>query len=115
MLWLIGIVVLPLATVLDVYARRDDRLAIGIYVGMMIFVMSLARLEELILYRAKLLTERLTTVDLAARWISVAIVCLALVIALCVPHIGLWSLLLWIVAAPIENAVERWWNRRRAV
>ncbi|MEV6097318.1 TMEM175 family protein [Nocardia sp. NPDC051981] len=37
MLWLIAIAAIPVATVLDVYAHHDDRLAIGLYVGIVIF------------------------------------------------------------------------------
>ncbi|MFD6160554.1 TMEM175 family protein [Nocardia sp. NPDC060256] len=112
MLWLLCIVALPLATVLDVYSHRGDRLAIGIYLGVMIGAMTLSRLAELVLYRANLLAdaERVTGIDIAVRWISVATVCLALVIALSVPHVGLWSLLLWIAVGPVEGVVKRRWK-----
>ncbi|MFJ9365967.1 hypothetical protein ACIRRA_16330 [Nocardia sp. NPDC101769] len=33
-----------MATVLDVYSHRDDRLAIGIYLGVIIFAMAVARI-----------------------------------------------------------------------
>ncbi|MFI6996754.1 TMEM175 family protein [Nocardia sp. NPDC050175] len=112
MLWLLCIVALPLATVLDVYSHRADRLAIGIYLGVMIGAMTLSRLAELVLYRANLLAdaERVTGIDIAVRWISVAVVCVALVIALLVPHVGLWSLLLWIAVGPVEGVVNRRWK-----
>ncbi|KAA8885384.1 DUF1211 domain-containing protein [Nocardia colli] len=109
MLWLLCIVALPLATILDVYSHRGDRLAIGIYLGVMIAAMTLSRLAELVLYRANLLADapQVTTLDIAVRWISVATVCLALTIALVVPHVGLWSLLLWIAVGPIESMIKR--------
>ncbi|WP_405162733.1 TMEM175 family protein [Nocardia sp. NBC_01499] len=116
MLWLLCIVALPLVTVLDVYSHRGDRVAIGIYLGVMIGAMSASRLAELALYRAKMLVDvgQVTSIDLAVRWISVAVVCLALVIALVVPHVGLWSLLLWIAVGPVEGVVKRRWKARRA-
>ncbi|WP_433663977.1 TMEM175 family protein [Nocardia sp. CA-128927] len=108
MLWLLCIVALPLATVLEVYSHRGDRLAIGIYLGAMIGAMSLSRLAELVLYRAKLLADaaQVTGTDIAVRWISVVTVCFALVIAISVPRVGLWSLLLWIIAGPVERLVR---------
>ncbi|MFD6160555.1 hypothetical protein ACFWF7_31755 [Nocardia sp. NPDC060256] len=38
---------------------------------------------------------------------------LALVIALSVPHVGLWSLLLRIAVGPVEGVVKRRWKVRR--
>ncbi|MEC3916804.1 TMEM175 family protein [Nocardia sp. CDC160] len=111
MLWLLTMVALPVATVLDVYSHHDDRLAIGIYVGVIVFAMAIARLEELLLYRGGLLTdaEELTPTYLASRWLTVAAALLALVVAVAVPSIGLWSLLILVVAAPLPGAVRRRW------
>ncbi|MEV6560264.1 TMEM175 family protein [Nocardia sp. NPDC051756] len=115
MLWLLCIVALPLATILDVYSHRGDRVAIGIYLGTMIAAMTLSRLSELVLYRANLLADahQVTTIDIAVHWISVVTVCLALLIALAVPYVGLWSLLLWIAVGPVEGVVKRQWKARQ--
>ncbi|MGW4125088.1 TMEM175 family protein [Nocardia sp. NPDC004711] len=115
MLWLIAIVAIPVATVLDVYAHHDDRLAIGIYVGVIIFAMAVARIEEWLLFRARLLidTDELTAVDLASRWLPVAAAGAALVVAVAVPHVGLWSLLLLVATAPLPGVVRRHWGGGR--
>ncbi|MEC3952049.1 TMEM175 family protein [Nocardia sp. CDC153] len=113
MLWLLAMVALPVATVLDVYSHHDDRLAIGIYVGVIIFAMAVARVEELLLYRGGLLTdaEELTPAYLASRWLTVAAALLALVVAVAVPSIGLWSLLILVAAAPLPGVLRRRWPR----
>ncbi|MFJ4653348.1 TMEM175 family protein [Nocardia sp. NPDC088792] len=117
MLWLLAMVAIPVATVLDVYSRRSDRVAIGIYVGVIVFAMAMARIEELLLYRSGLLTDAtvLTPVDLASHWITVGAAVLALVVAVALPHIGLWSLLILLVAAPLPGAARRRWGARGAV
>lgn len=114
MLWLCAIVALPVATVLVVYAQHGDRLAVGLYVGVMLSAMVVIRIEELMLYRAGLLADRepVTAVDLATRWISVAATGIALLVAVTVPRIGLWALLILIVAGLLESAVRRWRKAR---
>lgn len=114
MLWLASIVALPVVTVLDVFAQRTDRLAVGLYVGVIMFEMAVNRMEELVLYRAGLLSdpEPVTVVDLAVRWISVAATGVALLVAVMVPRIGLWSLLILVAAAPLQTLVKKWWKSR---
>ncbi|MCU1641438.1 MAG: hypothetical protein JWN03_1713 [Nocardia sp.] len=109
MVWLLCIVGLPVATVLDVYSQRSDRLAVGLYVGVLMVAMAVIRIEELILYRAGMLAdlEQITAVDLAVRWITVAATGIALVVAVCVPRIGLWSLLILVVSGQLEALVQR--------
>ncbi len=49
--WLLGIAALPLATVLDEFTHRD-RLAIGIYLGVITYTMVMQRIEESLLLLA---------------------------------------------------------------
>ncbi|MFI1920479.1 TMEM175 family protein [Nocardia sp. NPDC020380] len=114
MLWLLAMVAIPVTTVLDVYTRRNDRLAIGIYIGVIVFAMVIARVEELLLYRSGLLTNRadLTPADLASHRITVAAAVLALVIAVALPHVGMWSLLILVVTGPLPGAARRRWGTR---
>jgi uncharacterized membrane protein len=108
LLWLFGIVSLPLATVLDEFTHRD-RLAIGIYLGVITFTMMMQRIEELLLHRANLLSDPqpATTIQLALRWSLVVSSALALLIAVTWPRIGLWSLLLLAVTGPLEDYLQR--------
>lgn len=77
--------------------------------------MTLSRLAKLVLYRADLLADaqQVGAIDIAVRWISVATVGLALIIALVVPRIGLWALLLWIAVSPVEGMIRRHWKARQ--
>lgn len=115
MFWLMGIVALPVATVLDVYSQHD-RLAAGVYLIVTIYTMSLDRIEELILYRAHLLSDgdRITRADLILRWTMVVAACIALVVALALPGVGLWSLLLVFVGGVIETILRRYFHARAA-
>ncbi|MFF3571143.1 TMEM175 family protein [Nocardia jiangxiensis] len=108
MLWLLGIVALPLATVLDEFTHRD-RLALGIYLGVIVFTMVMLRLEELLLYRANLLSDphRATSAELVTRWLQVAAAFVALIIAVTWPEIGLWALLLLAVTGPLETFLQQ--------
>ncbi|MFI5783075.1 TMEM175 family protein [Nocardia sp. NPDC051570] len=107
MLWLAGIVIVPVATALDAYSRHGDRLAPGIYVTVIIVVMSLARLEEIILHRAGLLADLRMTTVLAAQWIPVGLTMVALIVTLSFPPAGLYSLLLLVLTAPLQGWVRR--------
>ncbi|WP_216900667.1 TMEM175 family protein [Nocardia alni] len=106
MFWLVGIVALPVVTVLDVYSRHDS-LAAVVYLIVMIFTMSLSRIEELILYRAHLLSDEdtLTRTALALRWSQVVAACIAMVVSLAFPRVGLWSLLVVVLGSVIERIV----------
>jgi len=108
MFWLVGIVALPVASVLDVYSHRDP-LAAGIYLIAVTFTMIVDRLEELILYRAGLLSDgdRVTRLDLALRWSMVVAAAIALVVALTLPSVGLWSLVLVFAAGQFEAITRR--------
>ncbi len=107
MIWLVGIVALPVVTVLDVYSRHDN-LAAVVYLIVMIFTMSLNRIEELILYRAHLLSDgdTLTRSVLVLRWSQVVGAVLAMLVALALPKVGLWSLFLVVAGGAFERIVN---------
>ncbi|MET9490952.1 TMEM175 family protein [Nocardia sp. NPDC006630] len=109
MVWLLCIVALPVATVLDVYSQRHDRLAVGLYVGVLVVAQATIRIEEFILYRAGMLADidQITAEDLAVRWINVAATAIALVVAVALPQIGLWSLLILVVSGQLEAFAHR--------
>ena len=115
MFWLVGIVALPVASVLDVYSHRDP-LAAGAYLIAVIFTMTMDRLEELILYRARLLSDgdRITGPQLLLRWSMVVAAGIALIVALTQPGVGLWSLLLVFAAGQFEAIMTRRLRARTA-
>ncbi|MGF6882579.1 putative membrane protein [Nocardia sp. GAS34] len=115
MFWLVGIVALPVATVLDVYSHRDP-LAAGIYLLAVIFTMAVDRVEELILYRARLLSDgdRITRPELILRWSMVVGAGIAVLVSLTLPAVGLWSLVLVFAAGQFEAVSRRRLRARTA-
>lgn len=110
--WLVGIVFLPIATVLNVSSSSGRRLAIGLYVGTMLVTMTVFRVEELLLVRAGLLRTRgalaPTRRDLLGDWVPTILMAIALVVAIAFPDaIGLWALLLLLLGFPINRFVVR--------
>ncbi|WP_196814507.1 TMEM175 family protein [Nocardia sp. BMG111209] len=106
-LWLTGIVAIPVATVLLVYSHRNDRLAIGVYLGLMVYSVVLTRLIEVLLYRAGLLSDEPSGIDIAVRWVYVAITVLVLALGIAFPRIGMWWLFLLFASSPIQHLVRR--------
>ncbi|MCX4097531.1 TMEM175 family protein [Nocardia sp. alder85J] len=107
MLWLVGIVTIPVATVLIVYTHRDDRVAIGLYIGLLVYTLVITRLIELLLYRADLLSDHPTGTDIALRWLYVGVAVVAMLLGIFFPHVGMWWLLLLLLNAPIQTAIRR--------
>ncbi|MGA1835371.1 TMEM175 family protein [Herbiconiux sp. 11R-BC] len=109
LLWLAGVCFIPLATVIEVGAAGGDALARAIYVGSILVTMIVARFEERALIRSGAIEPRHvpSPLVLGLRWVSVALVAAALVIAIAVPGVGLWSMLLAALARPISALVRR--------
>ncbi|MFB2597402.1 TMEM175 family protein [Herbiconiux sp. P17] len=105
LLWLAGIAFLPLATVLQVGAAHDDRLANIVYIGTIAVTTALLRSEEVVLARAGLLEPDATptTRQLAVHWVPVGLTLLAAAIAAIAPQSGLYPLLLLLLGRPIER------------
>jgi len=113
LLWLAGIAFLPLATVLQVGASHDDRLANLVYIGTIAVTTALLRCEEVVLARAGLLEVDATPTmpQLAAHWVPVVLTVIAAAIASIVPESGLYPLLLLLLGGPIERLLVL--SRRR--
>jgi uncharacterized membrane protein len=107
MAWLAGIVTIPVATVLIVYTHRDDRVAIGLYIGLLVYTMVITRLIELLLYRADLLSDHPSGADIALRWVYVGVAVAAMLLGIAVPHVGMWWLLLLVATAPVQRVLRR--------
>jgi uncharacterized membrane protein len=113
MIWLAAIVFLPLATVLQVNAHVGDGFATAIYIGTMAVTMLLARLEEGILIRARLLEPGHvpSARERASRWVPTGLMILALVVVVIFPSTGLYPLALVLLNVPIQLILRRWGAR----
>lgn len=107
MLWLAGIVALPVATVVQADGDRE-RSSLAIYVGTMGFLMVLLRLEEVLLARAGALgPERFGSRWVVENAIPVALLLVALGIGLAQPAWGTFPLILLGLAGAIRRFVVR--------
>jgi uncharacterized membrane protein len=106
LLWLGGIVALPVATILDVSSRHADRVALALYLGTIVVLMITARAEELLLARDRLLREeRFSARLLLENAVPVALMLIALVAAMIMPQWGLWPVLVLVAAQRIRLLV----------
>lgn len=106
MLWLASIVALPVATVLDFTSGGGDRLALGIYVGLMLVGSLTLRLERDTLRRQGFLAADPTETALD-RWIGAGLLALVLVLAVVFPGVGAAWLLLLFLERPVRAAAGR--------
>lgn len=111
MLWLASIVALPVATVLDFTSGGGDRLALGVYIGIMLLSSLALRAERAVLVRQGFLDDDPTETSLD-RWIGAGLLAVALVLAVLFPGGGAAWLLLLLLEGPVRGAARR--RRRRA-
>ena len=109
LVWLAGVCFIPLATVIEVGAAPDDALARAVYIGSILVTMVVARVEERLLIRMGGVEpwHVPSPLTLNLRWVPVALLAVALVVSVTVPAIGLWSLLLAVLARPISALIVR--------
>jgi len=109
MVWLAGVCVIPLATAIEVATLGADPVARFVYIGSILATMVVARLEERLLVRTGAIdpADAPDPFTLGLRWISVGLMAVALVVAVTVPEVGLWSMLLAALARPIAVVVRR--------
>lgn len=105
--WLATIVLLPLATVLEVSAEPGDRLGVLLYVGTMLLSLVVIQVQELLLARAGQLSPTPTRGDLASGWVAVVLMLLALLLAVAFPALSLYPLLLLVLTGPLSRLVRR--------
>jgi uncharacterized membrane protein len=112
LVWLACIVFLPVATVIDVRSHSGDRLAYLLYLGTILLAMICFRLEEVMLSRSGFLRDAdgrsASRRELLIDWVPVGLMIVSLVATLLVAgRIGLWSLALLAVGAPLRRWL-RW-------
>lgn len=106
--WLAGMAAFPVVTVVDVESSHADRGALALYVGTIVFLMIMVRIEELGLVRNGLLgDERVTGRFLAGLALPVVLASIALLITQLVPAWDLWPLLLLVLARPLWLMIDR--------
>jgi uncharacterized membrane protein len=109
MVWIAGIVFLPVATVLQVAAASTDRVATVVYLATIALTMAVSVVEEQLLVRSRLLhgTDHLDASDLASRWLPFVLLVVAGTIALVWTSTHLWALLLLFLQGPIRRLLAR--------
>jgi uncharacterized membrane protein len=104
LLWLAAIVFLPLPTVLIVDSPGHDPVASALYIGTIVVADVAARLQELTIDRHHLDPEKPAHTPLRwTAWTSTLLTVLALIIAVSIPTIGLYSLVLILLTTPINR------------
>lgn len=116
-LWLFTIVSFPVATALNTSGGARDRLALGVYLGVMTVCSAFLTAMSLIIRRSPVLTDGGD--DRALRRLvgsanTTGVFAVALVLAVCFPRIGPWFLLLLLLSGVLDRTVMRIVQRRAA-
>jgi TMEM175 potassium channel family protein len=108
-LWLLSIVFLPFPTQLIATADHKGPLTFGLYVGTMLVTTAAGTLMLLIIIRSPTMQSAIApaTNSLVPSVITTLAMTLALIVAVTIPAIGLWALLLLVPAGFIGNSVVR--------
>lgn len=100
LLWLAAIVFLPFPTeLLD--ADHDQRLTHGIYVGTLLVASASQSIQKWLILR-----DAGTAPPIRGDLISLALIAIAFVIVIGIPAIGLWGLLVLLLAGPVERVLK---------
>ncbi|WP_439591155.1 TMEM175 family protein [Microbacterium sp.] len=115
MAWLLSIVWLPVATAMSGQMSGEDQLVKIVYIGSMV-VTSLIMFAQRLYLRAHPRLHRIPPANLVRGMsadIAMALLfALALVIALLVPAVGYWALLIMYLVAPVQHLIVRALARR---
>ncbi|MCU1527487.1 MAG: hypothetical protein JWP75_1250 [Frondihabitans sp.] len=112
LVWLAAIVFLPVATVIEVRAPGENKLAYVLYIGTIFVAMVSYRLEELLLFRAGHLevthNGEWTRREQLIEWIPATLVVIAAIVSVTLPSLGLWSLVLIALGTPLKRMLHSW-------
>lgn len=101
--WLAGIMAVPVVTVLVVSGTGTDRLALGLYLGVIVVVRTLLMAMELLLSRAGLLgRDRLDGRMLLHHLVPAGLILIALGMAMVMPGWGMWPVLVLVLERPLR-------------
>ncbi|NRQ50657.1 TMEM175 family protein [Aeromicrobium stalagmiti] len=98
--WLATIVFLPFPTEL-LGADQDQRLTHGLYIGTLVAASAAQAAQKWLILR-----DGGTARPLHSDLVSLGLMTAALVVAVLVPAIGLWALVILLLSGPIEHLVE---------
>ncbi|MET0931116.1 MAG: TMEM175 family protein [Aeromicrobium sp.] len=100
LVWLAAIVFLPFPTeLLD--ADHDQRLTHGIYVGTLVIASASQSVQKWLILR-----DGGTSSPIRGDLISLALMVIALVVVVGIPAIGMWGLLVLLLAGPVERVLK---------
>jgi len=99
--WLASIVFLPFPTAL-LQSDQDQHLTHGIYIGTLVVASAAQSAQKWLILRQAGITATPVRIDL----LSLALMVVALVIALLIPSIGLWALLILLAEAPVVRLLR---------
>lgn len=106
--WLGGIMAVPVVTVLVVSGTGKDRLALGLYLGVIILVRILLMAAEVLLARAGLLgTQHLGGRMLMRHVVPAGLILAALVTTMVTPDWGMWPVVVLVLERPLRLLLTR--------
>jgi uncharacterized membrane protein len=107
-LWLLSIAFLPFPTELIGASSSKNRLTLTLYIGtMLVSTAAGALIDGVIRWTPSVHSDRLPDTNLAQTLVTPAAMAVALIVALTVPRVGAWALLLLFPAGTIENRLAR--------
>lgn len=101
LVWLAAILFLPVATVLDFVGPGTERLTLGVYIGTLLAISLIQRVQAILLERCGSIEP--TGTGFTSRWIGAMLFALALGLALAFPSaIGAWGMLVLLLENPVQ-------------
>jgi uncharacterized membrane protein len=106
--WLLAVVALPFSTEVNQQASSGDRIALALYIGnLLLAFLAIGAMRFIALRDPRLIEpDRLADFHLATSLALVLLCALALVIAVSVPGVGMWALLLLVLAGPLSRLLR---------
>ena len=107
LLWLFTVVFLPFPT--ELLASQDtNRVTAGLYIGTLLASsVALSLLETRVRHRPELQAVGWSSAHWDIPWLTTVLLAVALVLAVTIPGVGMWSLLLLLTGTPIRAAMKR--------
>ena len=108
--WALTVVFLPFATQLTSAYSTADRLAIAVYLGTLVLSSLFLSGAAALVWRRPVLRRGAVTVGDAAPWAAVSttlVLVLAFVVAVAIPRVNYYALLLLFASTPVERLLRR--------
>jgi uncharacterized membrane protein len=106
--WLCGIMAVPVVTILVVSGTGKDRLALGLYLGVITVVRIVLMAEDVLLARANLAGTRHVGGHMLLRHlVPIALLAVALAATMVIPAWGMWPVLVLVLQRPLRRVMTR--------